>query len=192
MSFKAYSYKFCPVCGQALQKTIIDHQLRDTCPQCSFIHWGEFSIGAGGVLWHEGKVLLVQRAQNPGKGSWTIPGGYVNKEEPLGEAISREIREETGIQAQPVSLIAVRDRPGDKHDIYLIFLMEYSGGALKAQVDEVSNVGFFSEDELAKLNIAQLTISALNASKLAGKNQGLTFDSGVELLGALSTLYQIS
>lgn len=189
MSYKPTPYHFCPVCGKALQKSIIDNHLRSTCSECSFVHWGNYSLGVGGVLWHEGKVLLVQRRYNPGKGMWTIPGGYVDQDEPIGDAITREIHEETGIHARPLSLIALRDRPLEKHDVYIIFLMCFIGGTLQAQPEEVSDIGFFTLEECQSLPIPSLTLSALKASKSVG--QGLTLNPSVELFGLLSTLYQI-
>lgn len=76
------------------------------------------------------KVLLVQRAYNPGKGIWTIPGGYVDQQERIGDAVCREIAEETGIKTEAVSVIAVRDRPGVRHDVYVVYLLKNLGSPL--------------------------------------------------------------
>ncbi len=189
MSYKATPYNFCPVCGHPLQTSIIDTLPRRTCSECSYVHWGDFSLGVGGLLWHDGKVLLVQRGHNPGKGMWTIPGGYVDQGESIGTAIIREIQEETGIIARPLSVIALRDRPAEKHDTYVIFLMEFMGGNLQAQPEEVSDLGFFTLEECHALPIPALTLSALKASHSA--SQGLVLNPDVDLIGALSTLYQI-
>jgi 8-oxo-dGTP diphosphatase len=185
------SYNFCPQCGNPLQQTEFSGQLRPHCPSCSFVHWGDFSLGVGGVVWHEGKVLLVQRAYNPGKGVWTIPGGYVDQREKIGEAIAREIMEETGIIAEPVSIIALRDRPGDKHDAYVVFLLDFKGGTLQADPSEVSGIGFFTLEECAELPIAELSLSVIKASH-AIKNKGFLPKTGVKMIGELSVLYQIS
>lgn len=190
MSFKATPYNFCPVCGSSLQTSMIDNLPRRTCSECSYVHWGDFSLGVGGVLWHDNKVLLVQRGHNPGKGMWTIPGGYVDQRESIGTAIVREIEEETGIITKPLSLIALRDRPGEKHDTYLIFLMQFVSGTLHAQPEEVSDLGFFTLDECPTLPIPSLTLNAIKASHSI--SPGLILNSDADLLGALSTLYQIS
>lgn len=189
MSYNPAPYNFCPICGNPLQQSIIDDQPRKTCLTCSYVHWGDFSLGVGGVLWHNDKVLLVQRAHNPGKGIWTIPGGYVDHGEPIGEAIIREIQEETGINTKPFSIIAVRDRPDERHDTYIIFLMEFLGGLLQAQPKEVSNLGFFTLEECHSLPIAALTLGALKASHSV--SQGLVLYSDIKLLGTLSALYRI-
>lgn len=188
MSNQSVPYIFCPRCAQPLQKSMIAGYLRSQCPACSFIHWGEFSLGVGGVLWHNEKVLLVQRGHNPGKGMWTIPGGYVDQGESIGHAVVREIQEETGIEAKPLSIIAIRDRPSEKHDAYIIFLMQFVGGALQAQPEEVNDLGFFTLEACHNLPIPSLTLSVLKASQSIV--QGLTLNSDVELLGELSTLYQ--
>ena len=54
----------------------------------------------GVVLNDKNQVLLVKRAQNPGKGKWTIPGGLHDKGGTYGKAAMREILEETGIRAK--------------------------------------------------------------------------------------------
>jgi len=189
MSHYAAPYLFCPHCGKPLQKKIIENRSRSTCPTCPYIHWGDYSLGVGGVLWHNNKVLLVQRQHNPGKGMWTIPGGYVDHEESIGKAIIREIHEETGIDTLPLSIIALRDRPDERHDTYIVFRMQLLGGTLQAQPGEVSNLGFFTLEECSFLPVASLSLSAIVASRSI--SQGLIICSDVKLLGKLSTLYQI-
>lgn len=182
-------YCFCPVCGNPLIELIIDSQPRSHCTDCSYVNWGKFSLGVGGVVWHNNKVLLVQRGYNPGKGMWTIPGGYVDQRESIGDAVVREIQEETGIIAKPLSIVALRDRPDEKHDTYLIFSMQYVGGELSGQPGEVLDLGFFTLEECQTLPIAALTMSALLTSHFA--TQGLVLSTDVQLNGTLSTLYQI-
>lgn len=67
----------------------VDGTPRRACTQCSFVHWGNYSIGVGALVVKEDKVLLVRRAQDPGKGYWTNPGGYIEQLEPIEETIVR-------------------------------------------------------------------------------------------------------
>ncbi|RLE50492.1 MAG: NUDIX hydrolase, partial [Candidatus Methanomethylicota archaeon] len=54
-------------------------------------------VGVGAVIIDDnGKILLVKRAQPPGKDLWAIPGGIVKLGETLRNAVKREIKEETG------------------------------------------------------------------------------------------------
>lgn len=190
MSISLTAYNFCPQCGSPLRQTDFSGQLRPHCPKCSYVHWGDFSLGVGGIVWHEDKVLLVQRAYNPGKGVWTIPGGYVDQKEKIADAISREIREETGIIAEPISVLALRDRPGEKHDTYIVFLLNYQGGILEADPVEVSDLGFFTVEECRNLPIAQLSLSVIEASRSKASN-GFVPKTGIQMIGEHSVLYQV-
>lgn len=188
MSNSVITYNFCPQCGKPLITSEFSKQIYPHCPDCSFVHWGEFSLGVGGIVWQADKVLLVQRAQNPGKGNWTIPGGYVDQKERISEAIVRELQEETGLVTEPVSLIALRDRPGNKHDAYMIFLLRYLGGELQPERGEVSDIGFFTLEECRTLPLARLSLSVIEDSQAL--LHGFIPKAGVPLIGEKSVLYQ--
>jgi 8-oxo-dGTP diphosphatase len=53
----------------------------------------------GGIAVHDGALLLIRRGHGPGAGEWSIPGGRVERGELLAEAVVREVREETGLEA---------------------------------------------------------------------------------------------
>ena len=57
------------------------------------------------------RVLLVRRRNEPFKGEWALPGGFVEIGETVEDACRREVREETGISLGPVSLIGVYSDP---------------------------------------------------------------------------------
>lgn len=56
---------------------------------------GYIGVTVDGVIFNRGRVLLVKRAHNPGKGLWALPGGYVGENEDFYSACIREVREET-------------------------------------------------------------------------------------------------
>lgn len=150
--------KFCPQCGNEMVKRQIKGRQRQTCPCCGYVHWNVEKISVGGIVTREDRILLVQRANNPGKGRWTIPGGFVEQTETLPAAIEREIAEETGITTTAKKIVVIGELPNPKqHDIYLTFQLDYCHGQIKKQQEEVLNAGFFSIEEAKKLPLADLT-----------------------------------
>jgi ADP-ribose pyrophosphatase YjhB (NUDIX family) len=67
-------------------------------------------VGVGAVIVDRGRVLLVQRATEPAKGQWSLPGGLIEVGEFLSAAVVREVFEETGLTVDPVELIELLDR----------------------------------------------------------------------------------
>jgi len=66
-------------------------------------------IGVGAIVLRGDDVLLVKRARPPRKGEWSIPGGMQHLGETVAEALRREVREETGLEVEPVDVVAVVD-----------------------------------------------------------------------------------
>ena len=57
-------------------------------------------------------LLLIKRGGHPFLGSWALPGGFANKNEPLEQTAARELAEETGIEGLPLALTGVYSKPG--------------------------------------------------------------------------------
>jgi predicted RNA-binding protein YlxR (DUF448 family) len=55
-------------------------------------------LAVGAVAVKDGRVLLIKRGEEPGRGLWTLPGGAVHPGEELKAAVTRELREECGIE----------------------------------------------------------------------------------------------
>jgi len=64
------------------------------------------------AVWiRRGRVLLVERGREPFRGMWALPGGFVELEETVEQAVVREVREETGMNVRPVGLVGVYSGP---------------------------------------------------------------------------------
>ncbi|MBD2868885.1 NUDIX hydrolase [Paenibacillus arenilitoris] len=167
--------RFCMSCGHELETRDIDGTMRRACGSCSFVHWGSYSIGVGALVKKEDKLLLVRRAQEPGKGYWTNPGGYIEQLEPIRETIEREVLEECGVQATVKSVAALRDQPRGIHNVYIAFEMEYAGGEPTPDRVEVDAAGFFSLEEMEGMNVAPFTRWLVDVA-FHGEGRGLKTD----------------
>ena len=58
------------------------------------------------------QVLLIRRGNEPFKGEWAFPGGFLNMDETVQEGARRELEEETGLVVQDIHLVGVYSRPG--------------------------------------------------------------------------------
>ncbi|HKZ30931.1 MAG TPA: NUDIX hydrolase [Vicinamibacteria bacterium] len=98
-------------------------------------------VGVGGVVVHEGRVLLIRRGKQPLYGRWVVPGGTVELGEPLAAALVREMHEETGLEVEPFELLTVFDRierDGERvayHYVIVDYLCRWRSGEARAGSD---------------------------------------------------------
>ena len=67
-------------------------------------------VGVGGVVIDRDRALLIRRGHEPLKGEWSIPGGMLELGEELAAGVRRELKEETGLDVEPLECILVFDR----------------------------------------------------------------------------------
>jgi ADP-ribose pyrophosphatase YjhB (NUDIX family) len=112
-----------------------------------------------GVVFANGRILLVREKID---GAWALPGGWADIGYSPAEVAVKEIREESGYEAEPVRLLAVMDKrfhrhPPEPYHIYKLFILcRITGGQPEGGV-ETSEVGFFGEDELPPLSLERNT-----------------------------------
>lgn len=99
-------------------------------------------VCVGAVVIDGDRVVLVQRAQPPLQGEWSLPGGVVEVGETLEEAIAREVLEETGLVVDVGAAVEVLDRihRGDDnrveyHYVVIDYLCTPRDGALASSSD---------------------------------------------------------
>lgn len=87
----------------------------------------------GGIV-HDaaGRLLVIQRGHDPGRGLWSLPGGRVESGETDAQALVREMREETGLDVRPGPLVGMVAR--GRYEIY-DYTCEVLGGELRAGDD---------------------------------------------------------
>ena len=110
------------------------------------------SITVDGVIIKNGKILLVKRKNEPFKGRWALPGGFVEYGETVEKAVLREVKEETGMDAKIKKLVGVYSDPARDprgHTISIVFLLEGEGDAIAG--DDAIEAKFFDLNELPPL-----------------------------------------
>jgi 8-oxo-dGTP diphosphatase len=100
--------------------------------------------GASIAVFKDRKVLLVKRGRPPFTGLWSLPGGKTEGEEAPREAARRELKEETGIEADVEGVVDLVKIPSDEDDDggttyrLTVFYGRPTGGSLKAGGDAMA------------------------------------------------------
>ncbi|MFA6856128.1 MAG: NUDIX domain-containing protein [Treponema sp.] len=103
MSFNN-DFKMCPMCG-SFKISYVDNR-KWLCPDCGFDLYNNVAAAVGIVLAdNDGNILFEKRAKEPRRGFFALPGGFVNPDECLEDAVVRECFEETGIKPPVVSYL---------------------------------------------------------------------------------------
>ena len=108
-------------------------------------------------------VLLIERANDPFAGSWALPGGFVDAGERVLAAASRELFEETTIDAAGLELLGVYDTPGRDPrgpTVSVVYVLR-TGGELDARAgDDARAARWFALDALPALAFDHATVIA--------------------------------
>jgi ADP-ribose pyrophosphatase YjhB (NUDIX family) len=136
-------------------------------------------VSVGAIVGNDdGEILLVKR---PTSGMWLYPTGWADVGYSAAEVVVKEVREETGIEAQPVQLLGVVDglRMGfTKFGMYLLlFHCRATGGTLTPHPLETDGCGWFARDRLPTPTAgaewwAERAFAAINGEKFLA-----TFDA---------------
>ena len=125
-------------------------------------------VGVGGVVIHRNHTLLIRRGSEPLKGEWSIPGGLVELGEELADAVRRELKEETGLDVEPLECILVFDRilrEGQRvkyHYVIVDYLCRRKRGRLRPASDVV-DARWVRREDLPQYHLTDM------ATKLIGR-----------------------
>ena len=92
-----YQFKFCPKCGSA---HFVDNNFKSKrCEACGFIYYFNPSSATVAVIINDrNEIMVATRAHEPAKGTYDLPGGFVDMNETAEKALIREVKEETGLE----------------------------------------------------------------------------------------------
>jgi 8-oxo-dGTP diphosphatase len=124
-------------------------------------------LGVGALIFQERAILLVERAKEPLKGFWSLPGGVVEAGEKLEDAARREVREETGLEIEPVEMFEIFERimpdahgRPEYHYVLIDYFCRVVGGQLAASSD-VSQAAWVAEQDLGEYRLTEGTLPAI-------------------------------
>ena len=132
-------------------------------------------LAVSAAIFRDGRVLIVRRARAPAKGIYTLPGGGVELGETLEQAVTREIREETALDIEPIELVGfrqaiARDAGGrvERHFVILPFAARYVAGEVSLN-EELSEAHWLDPAALGELKTTEglAEVVALAGARLA-------------------------
>ncbi len=109
-------------------------------------------VAAAALIVEDGRVLLVRRVNEPHRGLWTLPAGFINGGEDPADAAARECLEETGLIVRVTrvfDIVSGREHPRGA-DFIIIYLAEVLGGDMKPD-DDADAVEWFDKNNLPPL-----------------------------------------
>jgi ADP-ribose pyrophosphatase YjhB (NUDIX family) len=142
-------WKVCPRCGNQLTHA----EGRVDCDACGFVLYAHSAVTSS-ALPEDGnrRVLLARRAIEPAKGKWDCVGGFLEEGEHPLDGLKRELREETGLEVEPLELLGIwMDRYGGDSTAEATLNLYWTARVVSGEpqpADDVDELHWFAPDEL--------------------------------------------
>lgn len=108
-------------------------------------------VCVGAVVVDDGRLLLIRRGRGPGAGLWSVPGGRVEPGETVGEAVVRELAEETGLEGLCGPLLGWVERISDEHHLVILdFVVDVLDPAEPVPGDDAAEAAWVPLEEVAE------------------------------------------
>ncbi len=126
---------------------------------------------AGAVVVHDGRLLVVRRGHEPGRGLWSVPGGRVETGETIAQACVREVLEETGLAVEVGGLVGTVERSSPEGATYVIDDLECRvvGSSAATAGDDADDVRWVTREELEALPLVDLLLDTLDGWGVLGR-----------------------
>lgn len=109
--FEHSFFNYCPNCQST--HFHFDQLIKFHCLDCQFVYYHNIAAAVAVLLRFEDEILFAVRNQEPDKGKWDLPGGFIDPNENAQEAACREIKEELGLDLLPSDLRFITTAPNN-------------------------------------------------------------------------------
>ena len=115
--------------------------------------------GAVSVIEKDGKHFMIKQSKSkPLSGQWRHPGGSLESDEKPVDGLKREVMEETGMEIELIDEKPIVILKADYVDCYFgFFRARFKGSGLKIDEKEIADFGWFTMDQIRKLNLMNAT-----------------------------------
>lgn len=140
------AFRFCPNCAARLPTDPSNPHASQSCGACGATYYHNSKPTAGALILRDDQILLAERAIEPFRGYWDIPGGFLEPGEHPADGARREALEETGLQIaiadSPFAIMI--DRYGESQDytLNLYYVATVIGGEAQP-ADDVASLRWF-------------------------------------------------
>jgi 8-oxo-dGTP diphosphatase len=149
------NYKYCPHCATKLKLRKREGKQQKYCPKCNWIYYPHVFSAINTIVYKNNKVLLVERARDPYKNTWQLPGGYVSFGEHPKDTAVRELTEETGLKTTKTEFIEMIQTNEDPRapGLFVFFYKVYTKGKIKnMDPSENTRIDWFNVNSLPKIS----------------------------------------
>lgn len=142
-------WRYCPRCRAELRTRAGEAD----CPACGSVYYANPAPTASALVVDDaGRLLLARRAREPHRGTWDVPGGFLDETEHPLDALRRELREETSLEVEPLEFFGAwiddyGDGPGAQTTLNLFWTARVVAGEPRP-ADDVDELAWFAPDEL--------------------------------------------
>ena len=102
------TYRYCPACAAPLAPGIHGERERLACAACGWVHWDNPTPVVAAIIELDGKLLLARNRDWPHK-MFALVTGFLERDEHPADAVLREVKEETDLDADAATLVGVCD-----------------------------------------------------------------------------------
>ena len=173
---------YCPRCTTPLETQVLNALPRRVCRSCGFIYWNNpLPVAGAVVIDFRGHILLARRSEEPRKGYWNLPAGFMEWGESAEAGARREVAEETGIDIEITAYltsVGAGHAASPWHSITYVFFYGRPVGGELAPGDDADDAAFFPPDALpAEIAFTsnQVALARWQADRAAGLLAALGF-----------------